>query len=417
MSASAVLSADRAVTQETDVTSGTGKERVYSPKAGPDQKSGEQPTAEADSSRTAGTERVYTAQGLKNQENPAAAVGQASELSASSTGTDRVYTAEGAMRPQASIPPVAPVELPYCQRPVEDLTAGVPNVSIKHAEIIGDLMSICAGYGSLDRHNVKKFLPQDGSLAELQRSYARSYDAPLDAYKFDLLYAAGDSQELKTLIHELFESGLKIPPQGGAFKSNVSFWRSYEQVPLNPLETAMLQVPPQSQNEGPVNLEGLRRLYPLVERIAAQNGLDPLFVVSLMRYESNFNPDAVSKKGALGPLQVMPDTGRFVDRSIPVSGLKDPEVGIRIGCEYLVYIAGLMDEKIQRAGLQGQLSEEQQCKLAVIAYNAGPHRKAITHLLDRGLRGEFAVGIDESDNLASAVWSMYQTIKGVRAAG
>src|SRR5262245_13306559 len=46
----------------------------------------------------------------------------------------------------------------------------------------------------------------------------------------------------------------------------------------------------------------------LVQEAAAQNGLDPCLILSVMRAESSFNRSAVSVKGAMGLMQLMPAT-------------------------------------------------------------------------------------------------------------
>src|SRR5262245_15573623 len=49
---------------------------------------------------------------------------------------------------------------------------------------------------------------------------------------------------------------------------------------------------------------------PLVESISRTHGVDPALVVAMMQTESNFNRWAVSSKGALGLMQLIPETGR-----------------------------------------------------------------------------------------------------------
>src|SRR5207244_2181823 len=53
-----------------------------------------------------------------------------------------------------------------------------------------------------------------------------------------------------------------------------------------------------------------RRLAVAIVRESERNGLDPLLVVAIIRCESSFNNYAVSGVGAMGLMQVMPDTGK-----------------------------------------------------------------------------------------------------------
>ena len=109
-----------------------------------------------------------------------------------------------------------------------------------------------------------------------------------------------------------------------------------------------------------------RRLYPFlyqeeITTYATKNGLDPLFVASIIKNESRFNPDAVSRAGAIGLMQVMPDTGRWVAKQMGFADfdpemLRDPATNIMIGTWYL-------DELKREFG--GRLV------LVVAAYNCG----------------------------------------------
>lgn len=73
---------------------------------------------------------------------------------------------------------------------------------------------------------------------------------------------------------------------------------------------------------------------------------DPYLLAAMMKAESNFNPRAVSEKGARGLMQIMPETGQSVARQLGYSDfspdqLFHPETNINIGAWYL---ADLDDE-------------------------------------------------------------------------
>jgi hypothetical protein len=89
-----------------------------------------------------------------------------------------------------------------------------------------------------------------------------------------------------------------------------------------------------------------------VDRIAQQNQLSPRLVHSVIQAESNYDPNAVSPKGALGLMQLIPSTAR----RFGVSNVFDPADNIQGGARYLKYLLGLYkgDEA-----------------LALAAYNAG----------------------------------------------
>jgi soluble lytic murein transglycosylase-like protein len=74
-----------------------------------------------------------------------------------------------------------------------------------------------------------------------------------------------------------------------------------------------------------------------VERIAAQHELPVALIHSVIKVESNYNPWAVSPKGALGLMQLIPSTAR----RFGVSDAFDPEENIRGGAKYLRYLLDL----------------------------------------------------------------------------
>lgn len=108
--------------------------------------------------------------------------------------------------------------------------------------------------------------------------------------------------------------------------------------------------------------------------LAHRHGFDPLFLMALIHVESRFNPEIVSPKGAVGLMQVMPDTAQYVlDREqVPYEietlseQLKDPFLNLSVGVSYL-------------AELRNRYKGESKHFLA--AYNAGPGR------VDRQLKG------------------------------
>jgi soluble lytic murein transglycosylase-like protein len=89
-----------------------------------------------------------------------------------------------------------------------------------------------------------------------------------------------------------------------------------------------------------------------VDRIAQQNQLSPRLVHSVIQVESNYDPNAVSPKGAQGLMQLIPATAR----RFGVSNVFDPADNVQGGARYLKYLLELYkgDEA-----------------LALAAYNAG----------------------------------------------
>lgn len=77
-----------------------------------------------------------------------------------------------------------------------------------------------------------------------------------------------------------------------------------------------------------------------IKASAAANGLDPSMVASLIRQESEFNPQAVSNKNAYGLMQLLPSVGKSMAKAegmkhFETSQLLDPNINIQLGCRYL----------------------------------------------------------------------------------
>ena len=89
----------------------------------------------------------------------------------------------------------------------------------------------------------------------------------------------------------------------------------------------------------------------LIERHARGKGVDPALVHAVIRAESGYRPEAVSPKGAVGLMQLMPDTARRFGVSDPAH----PESNVDAGTTYLRQL----------------LDRFKSVPLALAAYNAG----------------------------------------------
>jgi hypothetical protein len=90
--------------------------------------------------------------------------------------------------------------------------------------------------------------------------------------------------------------------------------------------------------------------------------IDPLFVTAVVRTESHFKNKAVSRRGAKGLMQLMPETGRYIAKLSRIElknidALHNPETNIRLGVWYLKHL----HERF-----------EGDRKQALVAYNWGP---------------------------------------------
>lgn len=90
-----------------------------------------------------------------------------------------------------------------------------------------------------------------------------------------------------------------------------------------------------------------------VAAAAAEHELPEALLHAVIRTESNYDPRAISGRGAIGLMQLMPDTAR----ELGVADPWDPAANIRGGARYLKRLLAMFDNDLQ---------------LALAAYNAGP---------------------------------------------
>jgi soluble lytic murein transglycosylase-like protein len=100
------------------------------------------------------------------------------------------------------------------------------------------------------------------------------------------------------------------------------------------------------------------RLTDLISRYAGENGLDPKLVRAVVQVESGYNAAARSNKGAMGLMQLMPQTAA----SLEVSDPYDPDENVRAGTAYLRTMLNRFDGDLENA---------------LAGYNAGP--EAVVH--------------------------------------
>ena len=111
----------------------------------------------------------------------------------------------------------------------------------------------------------------------------------------------------------------------------------------------------------------MEREYPVayteeIQTCAAEYALDPYLVLAIMRCESSFKSDAVSSVGAIGLMQIMPDTGTWIAHKLGLDAvyneqmLYDPACSVRFGCWFLRFLTDRFEGELPHI---------------IAAYNAG----------------------------------------------
>src|SRR5262249_18161462 len=91
---------------------------------------------------------------------------------------------------------------------------------------------------------------------------------------------------------------------------------------------------------------------PIIQKVAKEQGVDVALVRAVIQVESGYEPRARSAKGAMGLMQVMPETA--VQFGVRPRSLYDPRTNIEAGSKYLK-----------------SLLDRLPLNLALAAYNAG----------------------------------------------
>ena len=123
--------------------------------------------------------------------------------------------------------------------------------------------------------------------------------------------------------------------------------------------------------------------YGAIRQGARAAAVDPLLVAAVARVESHFREDDISHAGAVGLMQLMPNTAVWLSGQIGLKlrnaeELARPDINVRLGSLYLAYLLRIF---------RGHLPE------AVAAYNAGPGR--VQHWLADGVWSGDEVAVED----------------------
>ena len=137
-----------------------------------------------------------------------------------------------------------------------------------------------------------------------------------------------------------------VDDQGGLYLSNIPDDPRY-QVLIAPVVRAG-----EETGGAPVNPDDRNHYSAVVEQAAGQYGIKAALLHAVISAESGYNPKALSRRGAAGLMQLMPETAKRYG----VADVFDPADNVRGGAQYLAELLKMFDHDLQ---------------LALAAYNAG----------------------------------------------
>lgn len=125
-------------------------------------------------------------------------------------------------------------------------------------------------------------------------------------------------------------------PQHGGYKRLVKTWKGWQEARVNYRSSA----------------KNRKKFQPAIETAAKSQSLPPALLHAVITAESAYDPEAVSKAGAVGLMQLMPGTAQRYG----VRNRRDPIANVRGGTRYLRDLLNMFDNNLI---------------LALAAYNAG----------------------------------------------
>ncbi len=175
------------------------------------------------------------------------------------------------------------------------------------------------------------------------------------------LYCVSQMNTLKTILSILFVLSILSLPEALSSQQSAALMLMDKSIPPAILPVPSQSAPPVSSHKNLSQFKNTLSVYlstphqpysTIIETAAARHKIDPALVKAVIMAESRYNHLAVSKKGAGGLMQLMPNTAK----SLGVQDIFDPEDNITGGVRYLKKLLNRFDGDT---------------KLALAAYNAG----------------------------------------------
>lgn len=218
---------------------------------------------------------------------------------------------------------------------------------IARAALLGATVLLCAGAGAARAQQMVRYTDADG-VQHMRVEPAESGKDGSSRHPRSIVYRYTDADGAVHFYAETLEDPDKLMASSASLLNHPGSKEAVTQADPPFVRTMLAH-------------RDARKYDSLLSEAAGEFGLDAALLKAVMTAESGFNAGAVSSKGAIGLMQIMPDTaeryGLQGDRRKSLhQKLVDPKINIRLAARYLRDLMAMFPQHVE---------------LAIASYNAG----------------------------------------------